>query len=71
MAKKQTPRVVRVRRAEIVAIRRALANYIGLMDAGMLEGQQDPDNTQWNERYVEQEKRRCRTLLDEQFRVTW
>lgn len=71
MAKKQTPRVVRVRRAEIVSIRRALANYIGLMDAGMLEGQQDPDNTLWNERYVEQEKRRCRTLLDEQFRVTW
>lgn len=71
MAKKQATRAVRVRRAEIVAIRRALANYIGLMDAGALEGQQGPANTQWTEKYVAQERRRCCDLLDGQFRVTW
>ena len=76
MAKKTEPaksktHTAKVSRNEIVAIRRALMNYIGLLKDSALEGQQDPENELWTEQYVKQEIARCRALLDGQFRVTW
>lgn len=56
---------------QIICIRRALMNYIGLMQEGALSGQQDPDNDLWTEEYVEQEVARCRALLENVFPVTW
>lgn len=56
---------------QVIAIRRALMNYISLMQEGALSGQQDPDNDLWTEEYVEGEIDRCQDLLDDQFRVTW
>lgn len=51
-------------RNEIVVVRRALMNYIGLIDNGMLDGQQDPDNDLWTEDYASIEMALAKRLLN-------
>lgn len=51
-------------RNEIVVVRRALMNYIGLIDNGMLSGQQDPDNSLWTEDYASIEMALAKRLLN-------
>ena len=56
---------------EVVAIRRALANYIGIMERGELEGQQPDFDSPWTKSYVRSEIRRCDRLLAGAFAVKW
>jgi hypothetical protein len=56
---------------EVVAVRRALANYLGIMDRGELEGQQPDCDNPWSEDYVQAEIRRCENLLAGAFAVKW
>lgn len=61
----------KLEQADVVCVRRALMNYVGLMEDGALEGQSDPDNELWTEEYVAQEIERCHRLLEGAFKVTW
>jgi hypothetical protein len=56
---------------EVVAVRRALANYLGLMACGELEGQQPEADGPWSKSYVRAEMKRCNDLLDGAFAVAW
>jgi len=56
---------------EVVAVRRALANYLGLMACGELEGQQPGVDNPWSKSYVRAEMKRCRDLMDGAFAVAW
>lgn len=56
---------------EVVAVRRALANYLGIMERGELEGQQPDFDTPWSKAYVRAEMRRCEKLLEGAFAVQW
>jgi hypothetical protein len=56
---------------EVVAVRRALANYLGIMDRGELEGQRRDFDPPWSKAYVRAEMRRCEKLLEGAFAVAW
>ena len=56
---------------DVVCVRRALMNYVQLMEDGALSGQQDPENDLWTDEYVAQEIERCHRLLNGAFKVTW
>jgi len=56
---------------EVVAVRRALANYVGLMRREELEGQQPDCDHRWSKAYVRAEIRRCEALMQGAFAVTW
>jgi hypothetical protein len=56
---------------EVVAVRRALLNYLGIMDRGELEGQQPDCDAPWSKAYVRAEIRRCERLLEGAFAATW
>jgi hypothetical protein len=56
---------------ETITVRRALLNFIGLMETGQLEGQQPDSTTPWSDEYVASEIARCRNLLEEPFAADW
>jgi len=56
---------------EVVAVRRALANYLGIMARGELKGQQPDCDHPWSKAYVRAEMRRCESLLDGALAVSW
>jgi len=66
-----TVSIPRLKVEEVVAVRRALANYLGIMDRGELEGQQPGFDTPWSKAYVRAEMRRCERLLEGAFAATW
>jgi hypothetical protein len=56
---------------ETITVRRALLNFIGLMESGQLEGQQPDADNPWSDEYVEAEIARCQSLLNEPFAASW